>query len=98
MEEVKAWYRNRAGLSDSLTVQDNTMDLDLDQQEASIRAATSGADLVEFTDDIQSSSGIEIPQLDPEDEDISRGRNQTPLVSEGSKAREMEQKHPHMYF
>ncbi|CAG7560323.1 unnamed protein product [Fusarium equiseti] len=98
MEELKTWYRNRARLSDSLTVQDNTMDLDLDQHEASIRAATSDADPVEFTDDIQSSSGVEIPQLDPEDEDISRGRNQTPVVSERSKAREMEQKHPHMYF
>ncbi|RFN44054.1 hypothetical protein FIE12Z_11717 [Fusarium flagelliforme] len=98
IEEVKVWYRNRAGLSNSLTVQGNTMDLDLDQQEASIRVAPSDADPVEFTDDIQSSSGVEIPQLDPEDEDISRDRNQTPLVSEGSKAREMEQKHPHMYF
>jgi hypothetical protein len=95
---VKAWYRNRAGLSDSLTVQDNTMDLDLDQQEASIRAATSDADPVEFTDDIQSNSGVEITQLDPEDENISTGGNQIPVVSEGSKAREMEQKHPHMYF
>ena len=73
------------------------MDLDLDQQEASIRVAPSDADLVEFTDDIQSSSGIDIPQIDPED-DISRGGDQTPVLSEGSKAREMEQKHPHMYF
>ncbi|KAH7179314.1 uncharacterized protein B0J16DRAFT_346627 [Fusarium flagelliforme] len=98
MEEVKTWYRNRGGLSGSLIVQDNTMDLDLDQQEASIRAATSDADPVEFTDDIQSSSGVEITQLDPEDDNISTGGNQIPVVSEGSKAREMEQKHPHMYF
>ena len=74
------------------------MDLDLDQQEASIRVAPSDADPVEFTDDIQSSSGIEIPQIDPEDDDISRGGDQTPVLSKGSKAREMEQKHPHMYF
>ncbi|RBR26001.1 uncharacterized protein FIESC28_01274 [Fusarium coffeatum] len=96
--DVKVWYRNRAGLSDSSTVQDDTMELDLDQQEASIRVAPSDADPVEFTDDIQSSSGIEISQLDPEDNDIPRGENQNPVVSEGSKAREMEQKHPHMYF
>ena len=98
MNEVKAWYRDKAGLSDFLTVQDNTMDLDLDRQEASIRAATSDVDPVEFTDDIPSGSGVEIPPLDPEDEGISRNGNQTPVVAEGSKAKEMEQKHPHMYF
>jgi len=98
MEEVKAWCRNRAGLSDSSIVQDNTMDLDLDQQEESICVAPNDADPVEFTDDIESSSGVEIPQLDPEDEDISRSGNHTTVVSKGSKAREMEQKHPHMYF
>ncbi|KAI1059293.1 hypothetical protein LB507_003895 [Fusarium sp. FIESC RH6] len=97
-EEVKAWYRSRAGLSDSLSMQDNMMDLDLDQQEASIRVAPRDKDPVEFADDIQSSPGIDIPQIDPEDDDISRGGNQTPVLFEGSKAKEMEQKHPHMYF
>ena len=74
------------------------MDLDLDQQEESIRVEPGDTDPVEFVDDIQSSSGVEIPQIDPEDDDISRGGNHIPVLSEGSKAREMEQKNPHMYF
>lgn len=95
VEEVKAWYRNRAGQSGSSMRQDVSMVLD--QQETPSRMTAPGEDHIDL-DDAQDVLGTDIALSDPEVEVDSRREAQTPRVTDKGKAKEMEQKHPHMYF
>jgi uncharacterized protein YfaP (DUF2135 family) len=72
--------------------------MDLDQQELPTHVTPPDTDHVEFPEDIQSNSGADIVLSDQEVEVDSRSEIHTPRVVIGSKAKEMEQKNPHMYF
>ncbi|WXC53493.1 hypothetical protein QX201_013136 [Fusarium graminearum] len=95
-EQVKSWYRNRLGQSDTPIVHDVSMDLD--QQESSTHVISSGADGVEFPDDGQSNSGAEIMLPDADVEVDSTTEIHTSGVPVGSKAKDMEHRNPHLYF
>ncbi|CEI41083.1 hypothetical protein FVEN_g1388 [Fusarium venenatum] len=95
-EQVKLWYKNKSGQSDSPVVHDVSMDLD--QPESSTHVALPDADRVEISDDIQSNSGADMMLPDAEVQMDSRSEIHTSEVPVGSKAKDMEQKNPHLYF
>jgi hypothetical protein len=94
MDDIRIWFQNRTDQTVPPALRDDSMDLD--QTGSPTTATPSDVGLVEFPDDAQSSSGDGTVLSDPIN-DVSGSEIQTPGQS-GSKAKEMEQKHPNMYF
>ncbi|KAG8667502.1 hypothetical protein FPOAC1_012334 [Fusarium poae] len=95
-EQVKSWYRNKSGKSDSPVVHDVSMDLD--QLGSCSHITESDADQLGLPDDNQSNSGADMVLLDAEVQVDPRSEIHTSEMSVGSKAKDMEQKNPHLYF
>ncbi|KAL6923274.1 hypothetical protein FSHL1_000522 [Fusarium sambucinum] len=95
-EQVKLWYKNKSGQSGSPAVHDVSMDLD--QPDSSTHVELPDADRIEYSEDIQSNSGADMMLPDAEVQIDSRSEIHTSEVPVGSKAKDMEQRNPHLYF
>ncbi|KAF4454941.1 Positive regulator of purine utilization [Fusarium austroafricanum] len=96
MDDIRVWYRNRSDQASSPA--DQIVSMEVDQHELPTHVTPSEPDPVEIPDDSSNDSGDGIVLPDIEDVDVSRNDITTPVQPGGSKAKEMEQKHPNMYF
>ncbi|KAJ4039457.1 hypothetical protein NW756_009424 [Fusarium oxysporum] len=95
-DEIRAWYRNRSEQTHSPAQHDDLMDED--QRTRSIHATPPEPEPVDFPDDAGDDQGETITLQDADDDVMPRNAIHIPEESGGSKAKEMEQKHPNMYF
>lgn len=95
-DEIRAWYRNRSEQTHSPAQHDALMDED--QRTQSIHATPPLPEPVDFPDDAGDDQGETITLQDADDDVMPRNDIHIQEESGGSKAKEMEQKHPNMYF
>lgn len=95
-DEIRAWYRNRSEQTHSPAQHDALMDED--QRTRSIHATPPEPEPVDFPDDDGDDQGETITLQDADDDVMPRNDIHIQEESGGSKAKEMEQKHPNMYF
>lgn len=94
MDDIRTWFQSRTDQTVPPALRDDSMDPD--QTGSPTTKTPSDVALVGFPDDAPSSLGDGTVLSDPID-DVPGSEIQTPGQS-GSKAKEMEQKHPNMYF
>ncbi|KAL9570352.1 hypothetical protein ACKAV7_005558 [Fusarium commune] len=96
LDEIRAWYRSRSEQTHSPAQHDALMEKD--QRTRSIHATPPEPEPVDFPDDAGDDQGETITLQDADDDVMPRNDIHVQEESGGSKAKEMEQKHPNMYF
>ncbi|KAH7239221.1 hypothetical protein BKA59DRAFT_484270 [Fusarium tricinctum] len=94
MDDIRTWFQSRTDQPITPALQSGSMDLD--HSGSPTLETPSDLTNAEFPDDAQSNLEDGVVLSDPVD-DVSRSEIQSPRQS-GSKAKEMEQRHPNMYF
>ncbi|KAF5251289.1 hypothetical protein FANTH_3581 [Fusarium anthophilum] len=97
VDEIRAWYRSRSEQTHAPTRHDDLMEQD--QSTRPLHATPPEPEPVDFPDDAGDDQAETITLQDADADDVVP-RNDTQIQEEsgGSKAKEMEQKHPNMYF
>lgn len=94
MDDIRTWFKSRTDQPVTPALQGGSMDLD--QTGTPTLETPSDLTNTEFSDEAQNNLEDGTVLSDPID-DVPRSEIQTPSQS-GSKAKEMEQRHPDMYF
>ncbi|SCV45792.1 uncharacterized protein FFB14_08862 [Fusarium fujikuroi] len=96
VHEIRTWYRNRSEQTHSPTQHEALMDED--QRARSVHATPSEPEPMDLPNDPGDDHGETITLQDADDDTMPRNDIHIQEESGGSKAKEMEQKHPNMYF
>ncbi|KAG5757002.1 hypothetical protein H9Q69_007276 [Fusarium xylarioides] len=96
VDEIRSWYRSRSEQTHSPTQHDALMDEN--QRARSINATPPDPEPTDFPDDAGDDGGETITLQDADDDVMPGNDIHIQEESSGSKAKEMEQKHPNMYF
>ncbi|KAF5711058.1 hypothetical protein FMUND_9208 [Fusarium mundagurra] len=96
VDEIRAWYRSRSEQTHSPPQHDTLMDED--QGARPIHTTPPESETVDFPDDTGDGQGETVMLQDADDAVMPRNDIHIQEESGGSKAKEMEQKHPNMYF
>ncbi|RBR09983.1 hypothetical protein FVER53590_03752 [Fusarium verticillioides] len=96
VDEIRAWYRSRSEQTHSPTQPDALMEGN--QRARSIHATPPESETVDFPDDVGDGQEETVTLQDADDDVMQRNGIHIQEESGGSKAKEMEQKHPNVYF
>ncbi|EWG41686.1 hypothetical protein FVEG_03752 [Fusarium verticillioides 7600] len=96
VDEIRAWYRSRSEQTHSPTQPDALMEGN--QRARSIHATPPVSETVDFPDDVGDGQEETVTLQDADDDVMQRNGIHIQEESGGSKAKEMEQKHPNVYF